>query len=254
MHFAQKIYAYQIMCRICSKELVQRIRRVQLQQLVSHRQLILPQLAAPGVNSLAVRRSTGFSVTFGPIRAEDIPAYLDGGHISEHVRTVTFTLGERLVLIPVEIILQARSLTAVLVVGFVLASLSGNQELTGATAFWMNVVERFPPFAAFTFGGMCAGTVMVPLLLPWIPGRMFGVKGALAGLATGMSLYFALGMAGRGAFGNVLWCAALASFLATNFTGSTPFTSPSGVEKELRRWLPIQTLGALTGLLLWVVM
>jgi hypothetical protein len=37
-----------------------------------------------------------------------------------------------------------------------------------------------------------------------------------------------------------------------NFTGATPFTSPSGVEKEMRRALPVQAgLTVLAGLL-WI--
>ena len=37
-----------------------------------------------------------------------------------------------------------------------------------------------------------------------------------------------------------------------NFTGSTPFTSPSGVEKEMRRAIPMQAGSVLVGFLLWV--
>jgi hypothetical protein len=45
---------------------------------------------------------------------------------------------------------------------------------------------------------------------------------------------------------------AVSSFVALNFTGATPFTSLSGVEKEMRRALPIQAgLTVLAGLL-WV--
>jgi hypothetical protein len=35
----------------------------------------------------------------------------------------------------------------------------------------------------------------------------------------------------------------VASYVAMNFTGSTPFTSPSGVEYEMRRALPLQAVG-----------
>jgi hypothetical protein len=45
---------------------------------------------------------------------------------------------------------------------------------------------------------------------------------------------------------------AVSSFVAMNFTGATTFTSPSGVEKEMRRALPVQAgLTVLAGLL-WV--
>jgi hypothetical protein len=38
-----------------------------------------------------------------------------------------------------------------------------------------------------------------------------------------------------------------------NFTGATPFTSPSGVEKEMRRFMPWQILGAAAAAVLWLV-
>jgi hypothetical protein len=37
------------------------------------------------------------------------------------------------------------------------------------------------------------------------------------------------------------------------FTGSTPYTSPSGVEKEMKLWLPAQAAASLAALVLWVV-
>jgi hypothetical protein len=45
---------------------------------------------------------------------------------------------------------------------------------------------------------------------------------------------------------------AVSSFVAMNFTGATPFTSPSGVEKEMRRALPVQAGLAVLAGLLWV--
>lgn len=65
--------------------------------LVDHRRLILPPLAAPGVKARQVERETGFSVHWGPVRAADIPAFLAaGGVMEDHMRRVTYTLGERL--------------------------------------------------------------------------------------------------------------------------------------------------------------
>ena len=37
-----------------------------------------------------------------------------------------------------------------------------------------------------------------------------------------------------------------------NFTGATPFTSPSGVEKEMRRAIPIQIIGVAAAVITWV--
>lgn len=49
-----------------------------------------------------------------------------------------------------------------------------------------------------------------------------------------------------------LFIMALSSYLAMNFTGSTPFTSPTGVEKEMRRAIPAQAAGGLIAAVLWV--
>jgi len=45
---------------------------------------------------------------------------------------------------------------------------------------------------------------------------------------------------------------AVSSFVAMNFTGATPFTSPSGVEKEMRRALPVQAGLTILAGLLWI--
>jgi hypothetical protein len=37
-----------------------------------------------------------------------------------------------------------------------------------------------------------------------------------------------------------------------NFTGSTPYTSPSGVEKEMRRAIPVQAAGGVLAITVWL--
>ena len=44
----------------------------------------------------------------------------------------------------------------------------------------------------------------------------------------------------------------VSSYLAMNFTGATPFTSPSGVEKEMRRAIPLQVAAMLVAAVSWV--
>ena len=50
----------------------------------------------------------------------------------------------------------------------------------------------------------------------------------------------------------LLMTVAISSYLAMNFTGSTPFTSPSGVEKEMRRAIPLQAGAVVIALVAWV--
>lgn len=64
---------------------------------VDHRDLIVPQLAATGVEGLGVYRRSRWRVRFGPVRAEDIPAYLAaGGEKTDAMRRVEFSLRDRL--------------------------------------------------------------------------------------------------------------------------------------------------------------
>ena len=64
---------------------------------VDHRAVILPPLGAPGVHAGGVREQTGWHVRWGPVRAVDIPAYLDRGCRRERTeKRVTYNAFERL--------------------------------------------------------------------------------------------------------------------------------------------------------------
>ncbi|MCP4625004.1 MAG: hypothetical protein GY850_15975, partial [bacterium] len=53
-------------------EIIRQVRRVGLEKVVKHRQLIVPQLGAPGVSAQKVREGCGFKGACGPVRAEDL--------------------------------------------------------------------------------------------------------------------------------------------------------------------------------------
>ncbi|MFX1510169.1 MAG: HgcAB-like fusion protein [Promethearchaeota archaeon] len=68
-----------------------------INSLVQHRRLILPQLAASGVDPDVIEEETGWSAQFGPVKAKDIPAYLQkGSQKTEAMRTVRFPVSSRL--------------------------------------------------------------------------------------------------------------------------------------------------------------
>jgi acetyl-CoA decarbonylase/synthase complex subunit gamma len=50
----------------------------------------------------------------------------------------------------------------------------------------------------------------------------------------------------------VLLMSAVSAFYALNFTGSTPFTSPSGVRREMRRALPAMAVAGIMGIALLI--
>jgi hypothetical protein len=102
--------------------------------------------------------------------------------------------------------------------------------------------------------GILGGAVVVPALLPWIPARAFSLKGATIGVLAGLltSAIFYPGLNLSEALALPIFTLVTASYLAMNFTGATPFTSPSGVEKEMRKAIPIQALGLVSGVVLWL--
>ena len=78
-------------------QVVTALKVARLEGRVVHREVIVPQLAATGVESKEVRRRTGWIVRFGPADAGDIPAYLRAGkQKTQTMRQVTFGWRERL--------------------------------------------------------------------------------------------------------------------------------------------------------------
>jgi hypothetical protein len=230
-------------------EVIRRVTEARLAEVVDHRRLLLPQLGAPGVAAHEVRKGCGFAVTYGPVRARDIRAFLEaGGEASPSMRRVVFPTMDRLILTPVEITGLLRPAGWAAVGLFLLAGIGPGIFSLGAA--WERGIGAVSALGA----GILAGAVVTPALLPWIPGRAFSVKGGLAGgvLATCAVMWQRGSLHAPSALAFFLAMSAVSSFVAMNFTGATPFTSPSGVEKEMRRALPVQAgLTALAGLL-WI--
>lgn len=230
-------------------ELVERVNRSILKKVISHNQLILPQLAATGVAAHHVKKSIGFKVIYGPVRAEDIPKFLASGLSTEPaMRKVTFSILERIVLIPVELAHLPKPSFWILLGAFVISGIG--TQIFSLSAAWM---RGFMLTGAYVTG-ILAGAIVTPALLPWIPGKSFAVKGAVTGVIGGAAIIVLLRdeLHIIGAVALLLFTTAVGSYLAMNFTGSTPFTSPSGVEKEMRKALPLQALAMVAALVAWI--
>jgi hypothetical protein len=117
-------------------------------------------------------------------------------------------------------------------------------------------LARGPIAAAGAAAAILGGALLAPVLLPWVPGRMFSVKGALvaAPLAAGLIAVAAAGsrVSAASLAAAFLLAVAGSSFAAMNFTGSSTFTSLSGVLVEMRRSLPWQVGGAALAAVLWI--
>lgn len=203
-----------------TEELVRRVRETELAERVSHRRLILPQLAGPGVAGHRVREETGFRVLWGPVRAAHLPAFLDGGSKTDpSMRRVRFPLGDRLALVPVELV-------HALLPALLLAAGAG----WAGGFLWAGAV-----IAAFL-----AGLLLFPLLLPLLPFRDFWPNGGLLGVLALAPFAWRLSRGGvpglLAALGMLLLLAPVSAWLALGFTGCTPYTSASHVRREFRRW------------------
>jgi hypothetical protein len=216
-----------------TQELVRRVQATGLSEVVSHRKLVVPQLGATGVAAHEVRQLCGFKVVYGPVRARDIKAFLTAEmKATDQMRRVTFTVSERIALIGVDLTAVLKWIAPIVVVVMLFA---GGESV-------LERVRAVIPTVAPILAGVLAGVVLVPILLPWIPGRAFSLKGAILGaIVVGSTLALLPGVQSA-SVGITLFLlgTTAASFLAMQFTGSTTFTSPSGVEWEMRRALPIQ--------------
>ena len=217
-------------------ELIKRLAETGLAETVSHKTLILPQLGASGVNANEIKRQTGFSVVYGPVRARDIKAFLEAGNkATEEMRTVKFTLLDRLILTPVELVPAAQKSLYVFGVFFLL-----NLFLP-------------KPFGLFDFiayaGAVLLGTVITPVLLPFIPGRAFSFKGGLLGLLWAFFAvwYFEV------CYSYLLILPAVSAYLAMNFTGASTYTSQSGVLKEMKIALKFIISATVLGIILLLI-
>lgn len=222
-------------------EIVARVEATRLKEVVGHRKLILPQLGAPGVAAHEVKKRAGFGVEYGPVRAADLPEYLKTRRATPEMRLVPFTLRNRVVLISVEVL---QGFLPMLAAAIILYFVGG------------------PVFALAALAAVLAGNVLFPILLPWIPTRDFSTKGFLLGVL--VALPFALSVIWRHptwvwwrqvgqALAFLLGMPAATAFVALNFTGSTTFTSRSGVKREMFAYIQPMAWAFGLGILLAVV-
>ncbi|MFQ5436059.1 MAG: mercury methylation corrinoid protein HgcA [Anaerolineae bacterium] len=208
-------------------ELVDRIRATQLHKVVKHRRLILPQLGAPGVAAHLIKQQSGFHVEFGPVYARDIKAYLEAKSATKEMRRVQFNLLDRLLVVPVEVVtVSVPSMIAAVLLFF----LGGPLTSAGALA------------------AILAGVVLFPILLPWLPTANFSTKGFILGGLIALPFAFIsfsthpdIVFWQRAGWALAYLCTlpAVTAFLSLNFTGSTTFTSRSGVKREIFKYAPV---------------
>jgi NAD-dependent dihydropyrimidine dehydrogenase PreA subunit len=181
------------------------VRSSRISDLVTRRDLILPQLAATGVERRTIEEAIGWTTRWGPARLEDLPAVLArGGSVRGRERWMRFPLWERLEMASVWY------LPMILTAGPVLAVIAGWKVALSAVALIL-----------FTVTGLFAAEPRLKLTGPgrWIT---YGWS-ALIGAAVGIGMLALLGSAG-GRDAAVVAAASLLAMLilSVDLAGTTP--------------------------------
>lgn len=234
--------------RFGTAELINRINLTGLKSVVEHARIVVPQLGATGVSAHETKNQSGFSVIYGPVRSKDLRAFLKNGmKASPEMRRVNFALMDRLTLVPAELTSGLRYLLVTSSVFFLLSGIRGF-GYSPPLAF----ANGIP--AVFNLISIYVECILIgPLLLPWLPGRAFSLKGVSLGILVFMISFLS------GFFSEpleliawLLMTVSAASFMLMNFTGSSTYTSLSGVRKEMRTAVPLQAGGFLAGFFIWL--
>lgn len=227
-----------------AQEIAIRIKKTNLGSIVSHRTIIVPQLGAVGVAAHEVKKLADFKVVYGPIRARDIKAFMESGmKATADMRRMSFPFIERLKLVPLELRYAMK---------FAIPLLAILGVIFGISKIFFDIQN--PMWTIFgIFISFLIGSVFVPSYLPWIPFRSFVIKGASVGFIWAMFVSAVHNHGWISILGNLLLIPAIAAFFALNFTGSTTYTSQSGVNKEIGRYARPMGISAICGLVLTIV-
>ena len=204
------------------------LRVSRLDQLVSHHSLILPQLAACGVDGWKLRSLTGWGVYWGPVEAEDLPAYLSSGRKKDAgMRLVGFPLRSRLEMVTVTLSFYALMILLPVLIFWRLLFWPVTLSLVGLAYFYAVVHPRLP--------GRDGLEKSIPLALISLAGFWVYVQWAPA-------------MGAASVFGWALGLTGLSVFTAAEMQGMSPH-----MRGEQANWLIEAVIFIILGLVYWIV-
>lgn len=210
-----------------AEKVIAAVKSSRLEEVVSHHALILPQLAANGVNGWQVREETGWGVHWGPAKAADIPNYLEMRRKkTDRMRWVRFPLKDRLEMVTVTL-------------GFY-----GLLILLPTLIFWRHL---FWSVTAVLLGL----SYVYAIIHPWLPGRDGLLKSipltviALAGLGLWTAVFDP--MASRQLFNWAIAVTAFSVFTGAELQGMSPL-----MRGEQANWGWEAAIGAVLAAVYWL--
>lgn len=227
-------------------ELARMIKKCQLENVINHNRIILPQLGAVGISAYKIKKMTGFEVVYGPVRARDLKRFKENDYTATRdMRTVSFGFADRALLTPLEFMQSLKYSLGVLLVVFIIGLLGSYQ---------VSDLGALVPHLLVIILTSVLGSVVFPLLFPLLKGRWFTVKAlpltlAWTCLALILANRFRLGFY-EGA-GLILMGMALVEAHALNFTGATPVASYNETKKETLGVVPYLIAVFVLGLIVY---
>lgn len=225
-----------------TEEIIKSIKKYNIEKIIDHKTIILPQLGATGVSGFKITQAIGFKVVFGPVRANDIYEFVSNGYIKDgKMKQVMFPLLERAVLAPLEFFGSLKYMLYLLLgIWLVLAFVNGTYN-----------VPYFIEITGIIAIAYIVGIFISPITLPYIPFKAFSLKGVALGILSFMPyLYLAPYNSIRMA-GVFFISVSIISFVSMNFSGCTTYTCQKGAEKEVLFATPLHFLSLLTGVILF---
>jgi len=191
-----------------------------IEERVDHRRVILPQLAATGIEAGVVAKKAGWQVLWGPVYARDLPRFVESGQTkSKEMSEVAFPWRQRVEM-----------------------AAAWAFPISVATALILAVLWRqaFLPSIFVVWGLSLAVYLPFPLYARWLGSRARGSGAVLAGFAAlwvlvlcGYTSYQYL--LGQGSWAEVLRWAVLTLVvllvMGVDFLGSTPLYK-SGLQED----------------------
>ncbi len=204
--------------KFSAREIIDKARACSLLTEDKKLELVLPKLSLAGVK-LSELKEAGVKAVIGPLRAEDIPEYLDSDKLKNCLQDrVRFDFKQRL-------------FTAV----------------PTAVQFFYNFLGIY----VITFGWLDQSIVWIttalafsyPLLFPYLPGKLFATKGISLSVAAWIPVMVFLLIYRELSISFILFqsafIAATSILVGLGYTGNSPISNYTLVRREIAKFLPV---------------
>jgi acetyl-CoA decarbonylase/synthase complex subunit gamma len=206
--------------KFSASEIIDKAQRVGLIKKGQQVKMIVPKLCLSGVK-LSDLQKAGISPVIGPVYAKDLPRYLDEGKFDDRADDrVNFDL-------------QSRCFAAL--------------PTAFQFFFWFLGVYVFT-FWFFDYSIIWAATALAffyPILFPYLPGKLFAVKGISFGVIASVlaiAHYAVRGFNLKLVLFWIVFTLATSMFAGLSFTGNSPVSNYDKVRAETARFLPVVVL------------